>query len=148
MTRTMTEHAFHPVDASRAGPCARRRAARGFTLLEALLAGVILAAALSVILESLSLSSASAGRVLRESAARRIAGDRLHRFSAGEFDPRDASGRIDLDGTTYSWRIDRPRDENGLRRAACDVWWTDRGARVDLSVERLIAPGAGQGGRP
>ncbi|MFW6133454.1 MAG: prepilin-type N-terminal cleavage/methylation domain-containing protein, partial [Planctomycetota bacterium] len=78
-----------------------RRPRRAFSLLEVLVASVILGGALVVILGSISSSLSAGTRAERLDAAHAIAGNRLRLAAAGAAGTLPAEGDEELSGVTY-----------------------------------------------
>jgi type II secretory pathway pseudopilin PulG len=115
-----------------------QRIGSAFSLLELLVASVILAAGLVVVLQGISLgvrSSASSGT---KATAYRLADDRLHRAAVGELAGGD-SGQYHADGgSPLEWRLESGAYDRGCRRLRCVVTWRATGRERQVELSRLI----------
>ena len=120
-------------------------ATRAFTLLEVILATVILVAALSVVTESLSMSMQGASETYRRQFARDLAADRLARACAGEIASLPSEGRQEHQGVEYRWRVESTSEPGAdLRRIVCKVRWRARMQSHTTVVQRdVLARGQG-----
>jgi len=129
-----------------AGPSAsRRRRGRGFSLLEMLLAAAVLAAALLIVMESISFALTAAARMDRDQIAYRIAADRLERAAAGEYPSLPAEGQSGLAGAEYRWRVQAGPEADGLRPLRCIVRWESLGRGRTVMLSRHL-PSRQEGG--
>ncbi len=132
-----------------------RVATRGFSLLEVLVAAVILAGAMAAIIGSISSGQLAAAQMDRQARACNVAADLLSRAAAGEFGSFPRSGRQQHRGVTYQWRIEsieqtwhadgdmEPPEalagapsQGDLRRLRCTVTWSARGGTRSMTLER------------
>jgi len=111
-------------------------------------AAVVLAVALAVVVESISLSLSSARRIWRQSAAYNLAADKLNRACAGQFSTMPAEGRDALNGASYHWRLQQQWGRSdGLEHMACTVSWQGRGRQRSVTVQRRrLRPAKGNEG--
>ena len=120
-------------------PPRRTITSRGFTLLEVLVASVVLTLGLILTLQSITAGLAAAGRTARLAEARAVAADMLNRAAAGA-EPIPASGDETRGVIVYSWRLAWDSQIAHARQAVCRVEWDYRRRRQSLSLSRLIAP--------
>ncbi|MBS3734630.1 MAG: type II secretion system protein [Phycisphaerae bacterium] len=111
----------------------------GFSLLEVLVAAVILGGALVVILGSISGSLLAEGRAARLEGAYTVADDALNRAAAGAVGALPADRRRDLGGVTYQWRVERVTGADG-EMLRCVVTWRQRNRRRRITLQRLAPP--------
>ncbi len=110
----------------RAGPFWRTR---GFTLLEVLVAGIVLAVGAVVVLETISSSLSAAGALHRRAAGREIAADLLSKAAAGAMADLPQTGEQWRDGIVYRWTVRLlPAGDGPLQRLSCTVEWVGRSA--------------------
>lgn len=118
----------------------------GFSLLEMLVASVVLAVGLVIVTESISSGLTASTRVDRQLFAGQLAADRLNRAAAGEYSALPQEGKSPLGGVEYHWRLQERRHEGGLRSLLCSVRWTSRGRQQTVTLGRQLP--AGQEGEP
>ena len=125
-----------------------RSVAGAFTLLEVILATVILVTALSVVIESLSMSLQSASETYRRQYAQDLAADKLARACAGEMTALPSEGQQEHQGRGYQWHVERASDVGDRpQRIACKVLWRGRGQSHTVVVQRcVLTRGQGVGG--
>jgi len=119
--------------------------AGAFSLLEMVVASVILAAGLVVVLESVSSGLEASGRTDREAIAHRIAADRLNRAAAGESPDLGAEHSLSRRGTEYRWHVEEIASSGGPggRALRCTVQWRARNERRRVVLERRVPAGLG-----
>jgi len=118
------------------------RTSSGFSLLEILVAAVVLSAALVIVLDSISSGQSASRRLGRKTAAQDLAADMLARAASGESAHLGREGRTRLDGTEYEWRIEQKPAQAGLLRLRCTVRWRVRGDPLAVRAERLVTAAA------
>jgi len=118
--------------------------ARAFSLLELVVASVILAAGLVVVLESVSSGIEASGRTDREAIAHWMAADRLNRAAVGESSDLSAEHTERMRGTEYRWRVEELTSGGGAngRTLRCTVQWRVRDERREVVLERRVSAGA------
>lgn len=128
-----------------AAPASPRRAGlpgrAGFSLLEMLVASVVLAVGLVIVTETISSGLGASTRVERELLAGRLAADRLNRAAAGEYSALPQEGKSRFGGVEYRWRLQEGRHEGGLRSLLCSVRWTSRGRQQIVTLDRQLPAG-------
>jgi len=116
---------------------------RAFSLLEVLLASVILGGAVVVILSALSTGQVAVSQLDRSDQAQALAGELLGRAAAGELDGGAGGERL-LRGVRYRWTLQVEGGQRpGLDRLRCRVAWRERGQDQTLSLERAVRPPGG-----
>lgn len=120
------------------------RAPSGFTLLEVLVASVVLTLGVLLVLQSVTGAMGAAGRIERRSRAQWAAADVLAGVAAGEIAPGASGEEVRL-GTDYRWRTETEPAGPGRRRLICEVTWMQAGAERSIRLARLQAT---RGGAP
>lgn len=121
--------------------------ARGFTLVEALVAFAILALALVALYGAMGTSLAGLARATRTDEATLVAEARLAELAALRRLPTVMEGRVE--GAAYSWRLDAIADSepeaealkfSPLRgqRIKLTILWRENGAPRQVVVERRL----------
>jgi len=111
---------------------------RGFTLLEALVAAVVLTVGLILALEGITAGLAASNRVSRRAAGIAVASEMLNRSAAGAV-AVPSSGDASRDGAVYTWQVDWDAAPAAIPKLACRVEWTHRGRTHSIALSRLIA---------
>ena len=123
--------------------------AGAFTLLEVILATVILAGALLVVTESLSMSMQGASETYRRQYARDLAADKLARACAGEMPSLPSESRQAHRGVEYQWQVEAAGEPGAeLRRITCKVRWEARKQSHTTVVQRDVLAGGPGGAKP
>jgi general secretion pathway protein I len=123
------------------------KGARGFTLVEALVAFAILAATLIALYGALGTSLAGIARASRHEDAVLVAESRLAELNAIRALPALLEGAVD--GTGFRWRIEAIADDkpeppeiaaSPLRpqRIKLAIFWEENGAKREIIVERQL----------
>lgn len=112
---------------------------RGFTLLEMLVASVVLATGAVVAMQCITASVAASVDLGYRSQAQRLAASQLARASAGDLPTLPATGQEQRGAITYDWRVEQRSVATGLRQLTCSVQWT-RGEKTQrFQLQRLAA---------
>ncbi len=119
---------------------ARPRARAGFSLLELLVAAVVLAVGLVIVTESLSSGLTASAGVDRRLFAGQLAADRLSRAAAGEYPSFPQEGQSRQGGVEYHWELREGQRQGVLRSVLCSVAWVSRGRREMLTLSRELPP--------
>jgi len=109
-----------------------------FSLLEVLVATVILAAGIAIVAGALATNQVTAARAGRQVAAYDLAADLLDRAAAGELADR-TEGEEHAAATVFRWRLEES-DDDALRTLRCVVGWSDRGTEREVAMERSVLP--------
>lgn len=117
----------------------------GFSLLEVLVATVILATGIAIVTGALATNQVTGARARRQSTAYDLAADVLDRAAAGELKDRTEGERTE-GPVAFGWRLEWVADDAPLRRLRCVVSWADRGADRQVALERNVLAGATEGG--
>ncbi len=137
MQKPKSSQPITPRRTSRAG-----NATGGFTLLEVIASTGILAVALVVVLNSISLSIRQASSTRRTAAAYELAAEKLHRTCAGEFLSLPVSGQNSSQGLPYRWRVEKQAaDTEALDLLCCEVTWHSGGASRSIRLYRRVLAG-------
>ena len=115
------------------------RRAAGFSLLEVLLAMVVVGIAIAGIAQGFAVGIVSAGLARNTTTAAALARARLSEFEAG-LRPSDVNADgdfADLGEEEYRWKlVSTAGDRPGLYQLVLTVSWPDRGGERDLTVVR------------
>lgn len=114
----------------------RPHAARAFTLMEVLVAAVVLGVGVVLVLEGVSGALSAGGAIDSEMEARGFAGDLLDRSAAGEL-AVPASGEQRIRGIPYRWQVDS-LPQGPYDRVVARVSWQRRGRPRRVELERLV----------
>ena len=145
----------------------RARPRRGFTLVEALAALLLIAIVLPVVMRGVSVAARAASSARRNTEAASLAQSKLNElvatqdwkagYLAGQFDADDGDNASD-----YAWSAEATRwSEPYVRQLAVSVTWTSGGAQQSVTLTTLVyegkpesqtttgtGAGAGGGGAP
>ncbi len=112
---------------------------RGFTLIEAALAAVVLSISLTVILGSLAQFGAAGAELHRSAKAYDIAADRLNYAAQAAGALSTDSGNVDAEGISYQWQMERSAAPNaGIVKLVCTVSWRRSGEESQVSLTRGV----------
>jgi Tfp pilus assembly protein PilV len=111
-----------------------------FTLMEVLVAGVVLAAGVVIVLEAIASSLTAGASVSKEIEARSLATDQLSRAARGDLHSLPAEGTESLQGLGYRWSVRRAETDGRLETLVSRVEWSVRGQPRWVEVERLVLP--------
>jgi prepilin-type N-terminal cleavage/methylation domain-containing protein len=109
---------------------------KGFTLMEVLLAAVILAVGLTAALESLRYGLSACRRAARKAHGHALGAEILNRATTGEIRSLPASDDRRIGGVVYTWRVRRGEQAEDIAQVVCEVKWAARGAADSLTLER------------
>jgi prepilin-type N-terminal cleavage/methylation domain-containing protein len=123
------------------------RALRGFTLVEALAALLLIAIVLPVVMRGVSVAARAASSARRNTEAASLAQSKLNEllatqewkagYLAGQFDSDDGDNAYD-----YSWSAEATRwSEQYVRQLAVSVTWTSGGAQQSVTLTTLVYEG-------
>lgn len=115
------------------------------TLLEVMIASVVLAGAIAVILQCLSHHLSSATRSLHQSHAHRIATNKLNAATGGATRTFPSQGKENHKGVFYRWQVSRQSETEQTSQIVCQVNWKHRRKEHELTLQRLV-PSDQQGG--
>jgi len=115
---------------------------RGFTLLEVLIAAVVLTTGLLLAFQGVTAGAAASRRSARRAAARSLAADILT-LAAADAAAVPSSGSDRREGVEYAWRLAWDTASPTASKAVCRVEWIDRGDTHSVSLSRLIFSRAG-----
>ncbi len=118
---------------------AKRIGNRAFTLLEVLVAGVVLTLGVILVLQGITGAMAASGRISRREQAQALAGDLLDRAGVGEIIASEIGVEVRA-GVEYSWRMADAALDPPLIRMTCTVRWPKSGKRRSVQLERIVAP--------
>ena len=123
---------------------------RGFTLVEALAALLLVAIVLPVVMRGVSVAARAASSARRNTEAASLAQSKLNElvatqqwrsgYLAGQFDTDDGDNASD-----YSWSAEATRwSEPYVRQLAVSVTWTSGGAQQSVTLTTLVYEGKPQ----
>ena len=108
----------------------------GFSLIEILVAGVLLATGSVLIIQSITSSIAAASHVHQHADAIRTAENQLVLFANGH--QSSIQGTETTNRFTYDWTITTKSDSLNITRATCTVRWINRTRSYKFTLERLL----------
>ncbi len=121
------------------------RTSAGFTLMEALVASVVLATGLLLVLQAITSSVGASGRVSSQVEAHALAADQLAQAVAGALPALPAEGIEQRGPVLYEWRVERIGTEGRLDRLRAEVRWSRQGQDHAITLHRrALAEGAAQ----
>jgi prepilin-type N-terminal cleavage/methylation domain-containing protein len=132
------------------GRFAQRRRRRGFTLVEALAALLLVAIVLPVVMRGVTVATRAASSARRNTEAASLAQSKLNElvatgqwrsgYLAGQFDDTDGDSGYD-----YTWSAEATRwSEPYVRQLAVSVNWTSGGAQQAVTLTTLVYEGRPQ----
>jgi prepilin-type N-terminal cleavage/methylation domain-containing protein len=155
----MNEPQGKPVAATPASRCAARRRPRGFTLVEALAALLLVAIVLPVVMRGVTVASRAAASARRNTEAASLAQSKLNELVATEqWRSGYLSGRFESgDGdraNDYTWTAEAVQwREPYTRQLAVRVGWVSQGLDQQITLTTVVYEGrpkpettAGEGG--
>lgn len=110
---------------------------RGFTLLEVLIAAVVLTAGLLLALEGITAGVAASTRSARRATGGDVAADILT-LAAADVVAVPSAGAEDRDGSQYTWDLQWDSALGDASQATCRVEWIYRGRTHSTSLSRLM----------
>jgi len=125
-----------PVSPARADGARRR----GFSLLEMLVAAVVLAVGLVIVTESISSGVSAAARTERRFFAGQLAADRLNRAASGEYAALPQEGETRAAGVRYRWEVEQAPWQGRIGLLRCTVRWESRGREQTATLSRFVSP--------
>ena len=108
----------------------------GFTLMEVLVASVILGVGLTAALASLRGGLSVCRRAARRAQGHALGAEILNRATVGEIRSLPASDDRRIGGVVYTWRIHRGQQAEDVTQIVCEVAWAARGSADSLTLER------------
>ncbi len=121
----------------------RRARPRGaFTLIEVLIAAVVLTVGLAIALQSIGSALSASARTARRAGATALAADRLAIAAAA--DAATPDGGETREGVTYRWEVETVAQGDGVDELTCTVTWRDAHGGGEVSLARR----AWTGGQP
>jgi len=111
-------------------------AARGFTLIEVLIAAVVLTTGLVIALQSMGSELSASTQAARRAAATALAADRLA-VAAAE-DVVTAGGSEVRGSVTYLWQVRTTPQSDDVDDLTCTVEWRDARGRQEVALSRRV----------
>lgn len=121
------------------------RRARGFTLIEVLVATTVLAVAMAAVISAMARQADNAGYLRQKTLAMWVAHNRLTQMQlqAKVPDTGRSDGRMEMSGVEWTWRAEvKTTQDERLRRLDIEVFGPaqDRGALAQLSGFIAVPP--------
>jgi prepilin-type N-terminal cleavage/methylation domain-containing protein len=116
---------------------------RAFSLLEMLVASVVLATGAVIAMQCIVGSVATSNELGRRAHAQRLAAAQLARVAGGDLKSLPAIGEVEQGGTTFEWRVDKQPRTSGVAQLTCQVQWPRRQSTRRFELQRLVIDSGG-----